>query len=120
TPTREHRRHISLFEFHEGTAAAAAETLKDTYGNDVVNEKTHRKWFSAGGFEKDDLSLKNEREMNREQDAQRNSIPSSCKLALMKIQPTLLENWATFHVGPHLTIYREMKRLHSRELQAPF
>ncbi|VDL19060.1 unnamed protein product [Hymenolepis diminuta] len=42
-------------------AAAAAETLKDTYGNDVVNEKTRRRWFSTGDFEKDDLSLKDER-----------------------------------------------------------
>ncbi|KAM3176859.1 hypothetical protein ACTXT7_005667 [Hymenolepis weldensis] len=43
------------------SAAAAAKTLKDTYANDVVNGKTCRRWFSAGGFEKDDLSLKDER-----------------------------------------------------------
>ncbi|KAM3186264.1 hypothetical protein ACTXT7_004661 [Hymenolepis weldensis] len=42
-------------------SSEAAKTLKDTYGNDVVNEKTCRKWFSAGGFKKDDFSLKNER-----------------------------------------------------------
>ncbi|KAM3187878.1 hypothetical protein ACTXT7_001375 [Hymenolepis weldensis] len=41
------------------TASSAAKTLKDTYGNDVVNEKTCRRWFSAGGFKNDDFSLKN-------------------------------------------------------------
>ncbi|VUZ44917.1 unnamed protein product [Hymenolepis diminuta] len=99
TPTREHRRHISLFEFHEGNTsssaaseAAAAKTLKDTYGNDVVNEKIRRRWFSADGFEKDDLSPKDEREMNREQDAQKNSILSNGNLALMEMQLALLEN----------------------------
>ncbi|KAM3179438.1 hypothetical protein ACTXT7_000553 [Hymenolepis weldensis] len=42
-------------------SSAAAKTLKDTYANDVVNEKTCRRWFSAGGFKKDDFSLKDER-----------------------------------------------------------
>ncbi|KAM3179430.1 hypothetical protein ACTXT7_000545 [Hymenolepis weldensis] len=42
-------------------SSAAAKTLKDTYANDVVNEKICRRWFSAGGFKKDDFSLKDER-----------------------------------------------------------
>ncbi|VUZ43445.1 unnamed protein product [Hymenolepis diminuta] len=62
TPNKEHMRHILLFKFHNGnTASSAAKTLKHTYGNDAVNEKTYRRWFSAGGFKKDDFSLKNER-----------------------------------------------------------
>ncbi|KAM3171170.1 hypothetical protein ACTXT7_017160 [Hymenolepis weldensis] len=42
-------------------SSAAARTLKDTYGNDVVNENTCRRWFSESGFKKDDFSLKDER-----------------------------------------------------------
>ncbi|KAF2357242.1 Reverse transcriptase RNA-dependent DNA polymerase [Trinorchestia longiramus] len=59
TPNKQQIRHILLFEFHEGnTASSAAKTLKDTYGNDVANEKTCRRWFSR--FKKDDFSLKDE------------------------------------------------------------
>ncbi|VUZ49663.1 unnamed protein product [Hymenolepis diminuta] len=59
TPNGDHIRHILPFKFHRGnTASLTAETLKDTCGNDVVNEKTRRKWFSEGGFKKDDFSLK--------------------------------------------------------------
>ncbi|KAM3177183.1 hypothetical protein ACTXT7_005045 [Hymenolepis weldensis] len=37
----------------ENTASSAAENaLKDTYGNDIMNEKICRKWFSGGGFKK--------------------------------------------------------------------
>ncbi|VUZ50483.1 unnamed protein product [Hymenolepis diminuta] len=62
TPNKEHIRHILLFEFHKGnTASSAAKTPKDTHGNDAVNEKTCRRWFSAGSFKKDDFSLKDER-----------------------------------------------------------
>ncbi|KAM3188106.1 hypothetical protein ACTXT7_000970 [Hymenolepis weldensis] len=42
-------------------SSAAARTVKDTYGNDVVSKKTCRRWLSAGGFKKDDFSLKDER-----------------------------------------------------------
>ncbi|KAM3175384.1 hypothetical protein ACTXT7_008652 [Hymenolepis weldensis] len=40
TPYKEHIKHILLFEFRKGNTAnsAAANTLKDTYGNDIVNE----------------------------------------------------------------------------------
>ncbi|VUZ51824.1 unnamed protein product, partial [Hymenolepis diminuta] len=65
---------------------STAKTLKDTFGNDVVNEKTCRRWFSVGGFKKDDFSLKDESKAGRS----KNSILSNCKLPLMKIQPALL------------------------------
>ncbi|VUZ50273.1 unnamed protein product, partial [Hymenolepis diminuta] len=39
----------------------SSKTLKHTYGNDIVNEKTFRRWFSVGYFKKDDISLKDER-----------------------------------------------------------
>ncbi|VUZ53011.1 unnamed protein product [Hymenolepis diminuta] len=59
TPNKDHIRHILLFLFHKGnTASSAAKTLKDTFGNDVVNEKTCRRRFSAGDFKKDDFGLK--------------------------------------------------------------
>ncbi|KAM3175514.1 hypothetical protein ACTXT7_008360 [Hymenolepis weldensis] len=59
-----------------------------TYGNDVLNEKTCRMWFSAGGFKKDHFSLKDEPITGHS----KNSILSNRKLPLMKIQPALLEN----------------------------
>ncbi|KAM3185100.1 hypothetical protein ACTXT7_007056 [Hymenolepis weldensis] len=92
TPNKERIKHILIFDFHQGnTPSSAAKTLKNTYGNDVVNEKTYRRWFSAGGFKKDDFSLKDERQT--ESRLLKNcSILSNCKLPLMKIQPALLEN----------------------------
>ncbi|KAM3186419.1 hypothetical protein ACTXT7_004354 [Hymenolepis weldensis] len=45
---------------NRNTASSAAKTLKDAYGNDVMNEKTYRRWFSAGDFKKGDFSLKDE------------------------------------------------------------
>ncbi|VUZ53784.1 unnamed protein product, partial [Hymenolepis diminuta] len=62
-----------------------SKTLKDTCGNDAVNEKTWRKWFSAGAFEKDDFSLKDEPRAGCSQDP----ILSNCKLALMKMKSNL-------------------------------
>ncbi|KAM3187569.1 hypothetical protein ACTXT7_002070 [Hymenolepis weldensis] len=58
TPNKEYMRHIVLFEFQKGNTAswAVAKTLKDTYGNDVVYEKTYRR----SHFKKDDFSLKDE------------------------------------------------------------
>ncbi|KAM3171990.1 hypothetical protein ACTXT7_015474 [Hymenolepis weldensis] len=56
---------LSNFRYHaarensRNTASSAATTLKDTYGNDVVNKKTCRRWFSR--FRKDDFSLKDKR-----------------------------------------------------------
>ncbi|VUZ57669.1 unnamed protein product, partial [Hymenolepis diminuta] len=65
---KDHIRYILLFEFHKGnTASSAAKTLKNTYRNDIVNEKTCRRWFSPSRFKKDDFSLKD----NRELDAQK-------------------------------------------------
>ncbi|VUZ54812.1 unnamed protein product [Hymenolepis diminuta] len=88
-PNKEHIRHILLFQFHQGnTASSVAKILKDTYGNDVVKEKTSRRWFSAGGFKKDDFSLKDEPRAG----CSKNSILSNCKLPLMKILPERLEN----------------------------
>ncbi|VUZ47456.1 unnamed protein product, partial [Hymenolepis diminuta] len=54
--------------------------LSSTYGNDVVNEKTCRRWFSAGGFKKGDFRLKEEPRAG----CPKNSILSNCKLLLMK------------------------------------
>ncbi|KAM3171050.1 hypothetical protein ACTXT7_017381 [Hymenolepis weldensis] len=67
-------------------SSAAAKTLKDTYGNDVVNEKTGRRWLSR--FKKDDYSLIDEPRAG----CPKNSILSNCKLPLIKNQLALLEN----------------------------
>ncbi|VUZ50120.1 unnamed protein product [Hymenolepis diminuta] len=59
TLNKEHNRHILLFGFHKGnTPSSAAKTLKDTYEDDVANEKTCRRWFSPSLFKKDDFRLK--------------------------------------------------------------
>ncbi|KAM3173715.1 hypothetical protein ACTXT7_012017, partial [Hymenolepis weldensis] len=45
TPNKKDIRHTLLFELHQGntsSSVAAAKTLKHTYGNDAVNEKTCR------------------------------------------------------------------------------
>ncbi|VUZ56094.1 unnamed protein product [Hymenolepis diminuta] len=100
TPNKEHTRHNLLFESHQGnTAGSAAKTLKDTYANNVVNEKTCRRWFSAGGFKKDDFSLRDEG--RTESRVLKNPILSNCKLPPMKVQPALLEQ----------VVVQEMKRL---------
>ncbi|VUZ40160.1 unnamed protein product [Hymenolepis diminuta] len=76
TPNKEHIRHIVLFEFHqENTAGSAAKTLKDTYGNDVGNEKICRSWFSPSPLEKDDFNPKDEPRAG----SSINSILSNCK-----------------------------------------
>ncbi|KAM3172289.1 hypothetical protein ACTXT7_014840 [Hymenolepis weldensis] len=59
------------------------------HANDV-NEKIWRRWFSAGGFKKDDFSLKDEPRAG----CSKNLILINCKLPLMKIHPALLEKWA--------------------------
>ncbi|VUZ56428.1 unnamed protein product, partial [Hymenolepis diminuta] len=81
---------------------------KSTHGNDVVNEKTCRRWFSAYGFKKDDFSLKDHP-----------GAGCSRKLNSGLFQVAIDENpicttrelTKTFHVSRHMTIYREMKRL---------
>ncbi|KAM3181436.1 hypothetical protein ACTXT7_014385 [Hymenolepis weldensis] len=92
TPNKEQIKHVLPFEFHRGSmassAAAEAKTLKDTCANDVVNEKTCRRWFSS--FKKDDFSQKDEK--RTESRKLKNPILSNCKLPLMKIQLALLEN----------------------------
>ncbi|VUZ47488.1 unnamed protein product [Hymenolepis diminuta] len=50
---------------------------------------TCRRWFSAGGFQKDDFSLKDEPTAGCSKNC---SILSNCKLSLMEIQPVRLEN----------------------------
>ncbi|VUZ48870.1 unnamed protein product [Hymenolepis diminuta] len=60
----------------------------DNCENDVVNKKIYRRWFSAGGFEKDDLSLKD----GPRAGWPKNSILSNCELPLMKIQLALPED----------------------------
>ncbi|VUZ57756.1 unnamed protein product, partial [Hymenolepis diminuta] len=70
------------------TASSAAKTLKNTYGNDVVNEKICRRRLSAGAVMQDDFSLKDEPRAG----CSKISILSNWKLPLMQIQPALLEN----------------------------
>ncbi|VUZ55766.1 unnamed protein product [Hymenolepis diminuta] len=119
TPNKEHIEHILLFEFHQGnTTSSAVETLKDTYANDVVNEKTCKRWFSAGGFKEDGFSLKDER---RTENRILKKLNSEQLQVVIDENPTCTtrELSKTFHISRHMTTYREMKRLRSRELQAP-
>ncbi|VUZ46540.1 unnamed protein product, partial [Hymenolepis diminuta] len=80
TPNKEQIRYILLSEFHKGnTASSAVKTLKGTCGNDVVNKKTFRRRSSAGGFKKEDFSLKDD---EPSAECSKNSIPSNSKLPL--------------------------------------
>ncbi|VUZ42446.1 unnamed protein product [Hymenolepis diminuta] len=90
---KEHIRHILLFEFHRGnTASSAAKTLKDTYGDDFVNEKTCRRWFSAGDFKKDDFSLKDKRRTESRVLKKLDSEQLQVAIDENQIQPALLQN----------------------------
>ncbi|VUZ56057.1 unnamed protein product, partial [Hymenolepis diminuta] len=82
---------------------------KNTYGNDVVNKNTYRWWFSAGGFKKDEFSLKDER---RTESKMLKKLNSEQLQVAIDESPTCLtrELSKTFHVSRHMTIYREMKR----------
>ncbi|VUZ42143.1 unnamed protein product [Hymenolepis diminuta] len=80
TLNKGHIRHVLRFQFRQGnTASSAVKTLKDTCGNDVVNEKACRRLFSAGGFKKEDFSLKDD---EPSAECSKNSIPSNSKLPL--------------------------------------
>ncbi|VUZ47292.1 unnamed protein product [Hymenolepis diminuta] len=88
--------------------SSAVKTFKDTFENDVVNEKTCKRWFSVGGFKKDDFSLKD-------------GLRAGCsrKLNSEKFQVAIGENPTcttrefseTFNVAAVGPYYREMKRL---------
>ncbi|VUZ43615.1 unnamed protein product [Hymenolepis diminuta] len=114
TPNIENMRHILPFEFHKGnTASSAATTPKDTYGNDVVNEKTCKRWFSR--FTKDDFSLKDEprsgcsKILNSEQlEVAIDENPTCTTRKLSK----------TFNVSRYMTTYREIKRLGWESLES--
>ena len=59
TTSKEHLRHVLLYEFQKGsTASLAAKSLQNTYGNNVISVKTCRRWFSH--FKKNDFTLKDE------------------------------------------------------------
>ena len=62
TPSKEHLRHVLLHEFQKGgTVSSAAKSLQNTYGNNVINVKTCRRWFSC--FKKKQLYFKRRAEM---------------------------------------------------------
>ncbi|VUZ47281.1 unnamed protein product, partial [Hymenolepis diminuta] len=92
---------------------SAANTLKDTCGNNVVSEKTCKRWFSC--FEKDEFGLKDEPRAG-----------CSRKLKSEQLQFAIDENPTcivrelskTFHVSCHTIIYRKMKKLGWEGFQA--
>ncbi|XP_014780614.1 histone-lysine N-methyltransferase SETMAR-like [Octopus bimaculoides] len=50
---------VLLYEFHKGVnASAAARSIQGTYGDDVVNKRSCRRWFSR--FRSGDFTLKEE------------------------------------------------------------
>ncbi|VUZ52650.1 unnamed protein product, partial [Hymenolepis diminuta] len=88
----EHIRHILLFEFHQGnTASLVAKTLQDTHGNNVVNEKICRRCFSAGGFKKDDFSLKDERRIEIRMLKKLNSVTCCVLLRFLELHAPFLD-----------------------------
>ena len=104
TPSKEHTRHGIFYCLNYIKAIGQAQQ-KNTYGNDVVNEKACRRWFSR--FKKDDFNLKDEpragcsKKLNSEQlQAAIDRNPTRTTRELSK----------TFNVS-HMTIDQEMKRI---------
>ncbi|KAM3174760.1 hypothetical protein ACTXT7_009890 [Hymenolepis weldensis] len=96
-----------IYALMKGKASsAAAKALKNTYGNDVVNEKTCRRWLSR--FKRDDLSLKDERQTESRMLKKTNS--EQLEVTIDENTTCTRELSKTFNVSPHMTIYREMKR----------
>ena len=53
----EHFRHILLFEFNRGAKSAeAARNICAVFGDDVIGERTARKWFSLFKEDRFDIS----------------------------------------------------------------
>ncbi|XP_029639658.1 histone-lysine N-methyltransferase SETMAR-like [Octopus sinensis] len=58
-PSKDQIRNVLLYEFHKGVnASAAARSIQSTYGDDIVNERSCRRWFSR--FRIGDFTLKEE------------------------------------------------------------
>ncbi|VUZ51495.1 unnamed protein product, partial [Hymenolepis diminuta] len=81
----------------------------DTYGNDVVNEETCRRWFlPSARFKRDDFSLKDER--RTETRMLKKLLTSEQLQVAIDENPTCTtrELSKTLQVSHHITIYREM------------
>ena len=58
-PSKDHIRNVLLYEFHKGVnASTAARSIQSAYGDNAVNERSCRRWFSR--FRSGDFSLKDE------------------------------------------------------------
>ena len=105
-PTKEHIRHVLLYEFHKGVnASTAAKSIQNTYGNHTLNERSCRRWFSR--FRSGDFNLKDEPKEGRPK-----------KLDSEELKTVITENPATtarelaekFNVT-HTTVLRQLKRI---------
>lgn len=106
TPTKEHVRHVLLYEFQKGnTAACAAKSVQNTYGKHVVNERTCRRWFSC--FKNGDFSMKDESREGRPKELNsqelQNALDKNPNITTRELSKELNVS--------HMTIYRELKRL---------
>ncbi|XP_013775045.1 histone-lysine N-methyltransferase SETMAR-like [Limulus polyphemus] len=105
-PTKEHIRHVMLYEFHRGiNASAAAIFIQNTYGVDGVSERTCRRWFSR--VKNGDFGSKDEPREGRS-----SGLDSEALKAAVAANPaiTVRDLSEQFNVS-HMTVHRELKRL---------
>ncbi|VUZ48462.1 unnamed protein product, partial [Hymenolepis diminuta] len=98
---------FKLDESYMHQSQTLMDPVSNTYGSDVVNEKTCRRWFSAGGFKKDDFSLEDESRAG----TQAQKLNSEQLQVAIDENPTCItrELSKTFSASRHMTIHREMK-----------
>ncbi|XP_014767866.1 histone-lysine N-methyltransferase SETMAR-like [Octopus bimaculoides] len=104
-PSKDHIRNVLLYEFHKGAnASAAARSIQNTYGDDVVNESC-RGWFSR--FRSGDFTLKEEPKEGRPK-----KLDSDILEALVSENPAVTTRELVEQLNVvHTTVVRQLKHI---------
>lgn len=105
-PSKEHIRHVILYEFlKRSSASATAKSIQKTYGDGVVTERTCRRWFSR--FKNGNYNLQDESRVGRPR-----GLDSDKLKAAVDANPTVTirELGKDFNVS-HTTVHRELIRI---------
>lgn len=104
--SKEHLRHIMLYEYKKGNSAAeATRNIHSVYGKECLNERTCRRWFAK--FRSGDFSLEDEDRTGR-------PVEFDDKLleALLEENPALsVEELAIKLSSNHTTVHRHLQQL---------
>ena len=104
-PSKDHIRNVLLYEFHKGVnARTATKSIQRVYGNDVVNERSCRRWFSR--FRSGDFSLKDEPRKGRPKKLDSEALEAVITEDPSKTSRELAEQ---FNVA-HTTVVRHKKK----------